>query len=100
MGNCCLNSSSCQHEFGSFWQFPGGIQLFQKLVKKTSLSFRPFFDVSKLGSTRAAILRIDIYYGPASSSLKKIHQQQLSECATQDIKKNLERLKQTPVVFA
>ena len=43
--NCfCQLNPICQHDFGSiFWQSPGGIQLFQELVKNHFIvPFRPF----------------------------------------------------------
>jgi hypothetical protein len=36
----CQLNPICQHDFGSiFWQSPGGIQLFQELVKKIISSY-------------------------------------------------------------
>ena len=104
--NCfCQLNPICQHDFGSiFWQSPGGIQLFQELVKNHFIvPFRPF------------VCRWDQKAVQANVDLACAQQQNFATsavCATEvgmaclfwqshaHVQKNLERLKQTPVVYA
>ena len=99
----CQLNSICQHDFGSiFWQSPGGIQLFQELVKKSFHRTIPAICLL-LGSKSGA--------SSACAQQKKTSQLQLyvpqkwalhayfGKAALMS-KKNLERLKQTPVVYA
>merc|ERR1712008_285122 len=100
--NCfCQLNPICQHDFGSIlWQSPGGIQLFQELVKNHFIvPFRPF------------VCRWDKKAAQANIDLACAQQQNFTTsavCATEvgmaclfwqshaHVQKNLERLKQTP----
>ena len=71
--NCfCQLNPICQHDFGSiFWQSPGGIQLFQELVKNHFIiPFRPFVCC---WDQKAAQAKVDL----ACAQQKKTSQLQL-----------------------
>lgn len=105
--NCfCQLNPICQHDFGSiFWQSPGGIQLFQELVKNHFIiPFRPF--VCRWDQKAAQANIIDLACTQQKTSQLQLYVPQKWAWhayfgkATLMSKKNLERLKQTPVVYA
>merc|ERR1712210_323452 len=99
----CQLNPICQHDFGIiFWQSPGGIQLFQELVKKSFHRTIPAICLllgSKSGASSAC-----------AQQKKKLRNfscmcHRSGRCMPilakpRSCPKNLERLKQTPVVYA